>query len=48
MVQPSNLTDDELELAIDQLAGEAAMGDPAAFEQLQRHREVADERGLFV
>lgn len=47
MVEPENLTDDELIAAIDQLGAEVAMPGPSPMDELRAHQDEADERGLM-
>jgi hypothetical protein len=46
-VPPEDLTDDELQNAIDQLGAEVAMPGPSPTEKLKEHQEEAEKRGLF-
>lgn len=47
MVDPENLTDDELLAAIDQLGAEVAMPGPSPHVKLRKHQREAEERELF-
>lgn len=45
-VDPEDLTDQELEAAISQLQGEAAMPGPTPQDELDAHKKEAQSRGL--